>query len=1170
MNRVFLAAMMAVFLVSGAHAAPGDLDTTFGGGKGWVHTPPALYPGDNVAKSVIEQADGKLVAAGTRSNGLNKDDFALVRYNSDGSLDTTFDGDGRLTTTFSTSNDRANAVIQQADGKLVAVGSGLYGARDDFALARYNSDGSLDTSFDGDGMLNTDISGWDDQAYSVIQQSDGKLVVAGNSNNGSINHFALVRYNSNGSLDTSFNLTGRVTTGFGGSWMDRAVVESVIQQADGKLVAVGWYEKDSSSKFALARYNSDGSLDTSFDGDGKLITNIGDAIFDDRLYSVTQQMDGKLVAAGFSSGANGDTASNFVLVRYNVDGSLDTSFDRDGKLTTDIGVYDSARFVTQQADGKLLATGISDDGIVLARYNSDGSLDVTFNGTGISDAVGGMQYIYSSVQQADGKLVAAGSIFNTDGDVFNNDFALVRCNADGSLDTTFNGTGKVTTDIGASKATAYSMIRQPDGKLVVAGNSASASNGSENDFALLRYNVDGTLDSSFDVDGKLTTDVGLYDVAHSVIQQFDGKLVVAGNGMVRYNSDGSLDTTFNGTGSVTVSGAVGAAYSLIQQTDGKLVVAGSKRNGNNDDFALARYNSDGSLDATFDGDGMLTTDFSGSNDQAYSMIQQADGRLVVAGHGSPLVGGQGLALVRYNLDGSLDGTFDSDGKAFTVVNTLYGGVKSVIQQVDGKLVVAVGSSVSFVLVRYNSDGSLDTTFDEDGTLSTYMNGHAFANSVIQQSDGKLVVAGSSPKAFNDDFALVRYNSDGSLDTTFGDGGRQVTTISVFDDEACSVIQQPDGKLVVAGYSDGMPTGREFILVRYESGLIDTDNDGYWDGLDNCASVANPAQSNTDGDAMGDVCDAFPLDPTESVDADNDGTGNNADTDDDNDTLPDVWEQANGKDPFKADYMVSVGGFHGCALDNNGVSCWGTNNRGQTTVPALAVPTMVSAGYRHTCAIDSTGVKCWGAGVTDTGSGDDFGQSIPPVLTNPTAVSAGYWHTCAIDEAGVQCWGKNEYGQTTVPSGLVDPVTISAGKHHTCVLDKNGVHCWGANYIRQSSVPALVNPRSVVAGDTHGCAVDQSGVVCWGRNSGGQSTPPALTSPQLLAVGMSHSCALDSGNVACWGRNGAGQTAVSVLSNPVSLDAGLYHTCALDSTGVVCWGRDNVGQATVPVLDITHP
>jgi uncharacterized delta-60 repeat protein len=192
------------------------------------------------------------VVAGYSWNGSN-DDVALVRYNADGSLDTGFDGDGKVTTAIGTGYDEGYSVIQQADGKLVVAGTSYNGSNNDFALVRYNADGALDTGFDGDGKVTTAIGGGDDVGYSVIQQADGKLVVAGYSHNGSDSDVALVRYNADGSLDTGFDGDGKVTTAIGaGDDYGR----SVIQQADGKLVVAGHSSNGNNYDVALVRYDS--------------------------------------------------------------------------------------------------------------------------------------------------------------------------------------------------------------------------------------------------------------------------------------------------------------------------------------------------------------------------------------------------------------------------------------------------------------------------------------------------------------------------------------------------------------------------------------------------------------------------------------------------------------------------------------------------------------------------------------------------------------------------------------------------------------------------------------------------------------------------------------------------------------------------------------------------
>ena len=377
--------------------------------------------------------------------------------------------------------------------------------------------------------------------------------------------------------------------------------------------------------------------------------------------------------------------------------------------------------------------------------------------------LGGDDYGRSVIQQADGKLVVAGYTSAPSTDMSSSNFAMVRYKADGTLDTDFDGDGKLTTDFGLNAHDrGYSVIQQVDGKLVVAGYGMTLS-----DFALARYNLDGSLDTSFGKGGKLTTDLESisFDYGSSLIQQADGKLVVAGQSnnsfaLARYNADGTLDTSFDGDGKLTTNFGLWASdygNSVIQQADGKLVVAGASDNS----FALARYNADGTLDTSFDGDGKLITNFGSNNSYGNSVIQQADGKLVVAGEGD-----NNFALARYNLDGSLDTSFGESGKQITDSGSSYASGYSIIQQADGKLVVvgyALNGNYNFALARYNADGTLDTSFNSDGKLTTDLGDDAFGRSVIQQANGKLVLAGNS----GSNFALARYNPDGSLDNTFG-------------------------------------------------------------------------------------------------------------------------------------------------------------------------------------------------------------------------------------------------------------------------------------------------------------------------------------------------------------------------------------------------------------------
>jgi uncharacterized delta-60 repeat protein len=407
--------------------------------------------------------------------------FALPGLAAPGNLDPTF-GNGGIVTTGLTGGIRtyfASGMAIQSDGKIVAVGEGYTGSGPgtnwDFAIARYNTNGSLDGSFGGIGIVLTPIGNAHDGARSVAIQADGKIVAAGYNYNGG--GFAVIRYNPDGTLDTSFNGTGIVTTTVGNP---SEYANSVAIRADGKIVVAGYSYNGSDSDFALVRYNTNGSLDTSFNGTGKIITPIGNSF--DYAASVAAQPDGKTVVAGYSY--SDVTSSSFAVVRYNTNGTLDTSFNGTGKVLTPFGSgYSGAGGVAIQWDGKIVASGYSDisptSDFALIRFNPDGKLDRSFGGTGkVVIPVGNSRdYADSVAIQPDGKIIASGASFiNTD-----SEFALVRVNSDGSLDTTFNGSGKVITDTPGNEASSVAI--QSDGKIVVAGGYNESSFG----FMLVRY-----------------------------------------------------------------------------------------------------------------------------------------------------------------------------------------------------------------------------------------------------------------------------------------------------------------------------------------------------------------------------------------------------------------------------------------------------------------------------------------------------------------------------------------------------------------------------------------------------------------------------------------------------------------------------------------------------------
>ncbi len=399
----FMAALMILALPVFSFAADGELDTTFDTDGA------AVYDGGNFdeGNAVAIQADGKIVVAGYRHNGTNWD-IVVLRYNSDGTPDTTFDTNGAaIYAGAGNLNDEGNAVVIQADGKIVVAGYSWIGTGYDIVVLRYNSDGTPDTTFDTNGAAIYD-SGNFDLGYAVAIQADGKIVVAGQSYNGTYYNVVVLRYNSDGTLDTTFDTNGVAIYNSGSG--DRS--NAVAIQADGKIVVAGYSYNGTYWDAVVLRYNSDGTLDTTFDTNGVAIYNNGN---DDIGYAVAIQADGKIVVACASS--NG-TDLDAVVLRYNSDGTPDTTFDTNGAAIYDSGNDDSGNAVAIQADGKIVVAGANNNGTdldaVVLRYNSDGTLDSAFdtNGAAIYDS-GNDDIGYAVAIQADGKIVVAGLSDNT-------------------------------------------------------------------------------------------------------------------------------------------------------------------------------------------------------------------------------------------------------------------------------------------------------------------------------------------------------------------------------------------------------------------------------------------------------------------------------------------------------------------------------------------------------------------------------------------------------------------------------------------------------------------------------------------------------------------------------------------------------------------------------------
>ena len=406
-----------------------------------------------------------------------------------GQLDRSFSYRGRiiLTDVGEGTFEGAYAVAVQPDGKIVAVGvsTPAVGPSADFALVRYESTGRIDRRFGDNGRVRTDLTGTGstDEAFAVAIDSIGRIVVGGYSSSNVGFDFAVARYNPDGTPDITFNSTGKVLTNFGGS--DTAAAVAI--DSNDKVVVAGSSNADGTYDFAVVRYNVDGTLDTTFNGTGGVLTDVGTASGDFATAAVIQA-DGKIVVGGLSDA--GGIPYDFSLVRYNPNGTIDLTINTTGKVLTDFtgsGSFDTLQALAVQSDGKIVAAGASlangSSSFAVGRYTTTGTLDGTFNMTGkvLTTFASGNATAQAVVIQSDGRIVAAG--WFDDGNREGPDFALARYNTDGTSDGTFNSTGKVVTDIGGFDV-GYGVAIQSDGKIVAAG--FSDVNGTS-DFALLRY-----------------------------------------------------------------------------------------------------------------------------------------------------------------------------------------------------------------------------------------------------------------------------------------------------------------------------------------------------------------------------------------------------------------------------------------------------------------------------------------------------------------------------------------------------------------------------------------------------------------------------------------------------------------------------------------------------------
>ena len=808
LNAVFLLFASLLFASGAAQAAGGTLI-----GKTLTRVP----GGNNFANRAVVQPDGKIIIAGGARFGTMQ--YQITRYNTDGTIDTTFANAGTVLEPLGPGNGQAFAVALQADGKVVVAGD-VTSDRNKFGIARFNTDGTLDLLFGGGGSA-VAIGPGDAGAHAMVIQPDGKIVLGGFSTGATGKKvFTLARYTSVDTIDTTFGTNGFV---IGAEGAVDEQINSLGIQADGKIVAAG----NSANGLRMQRYNADGSIDATWTTTLFPYINSG--------LDMVVQADGKIAVVGnVPDGA----VSDLGILRVNANGTADTTFGSGtcangpcpGVTATIIGDSGGPTGLALQGTSYLVS-GVSfpafgTSSVVVFRFTSNGTLDTTFgtNGKASAKPTGNGDNGRGIAVRADGRIIVAGLANGDHGDT---DSLVTAFTAAGQLDTTFNGTGFSRLDVGSMFGEWRGTALQADGKIVAAGFTVSE-NGTKGG-VVARYNIDGTLDPAFGTAG-LTT---FAFPANAVTLQADGKIVVGGFAMVgspakpamafgRFNTNGSVDATFGTSGSTTIAAASNdeEISAVAMQADGK-IVGGGFVTGTFLDSVFVRLTSAGALDTTFGGSGKVIASASTGSDVVNAVAIQADGKIVGGGWAEISGTQDSMTVTRVNTSGTLDTTFGTGGFGTATFTTFTSHGFALTIEPNGKIVIAgnifnTGNSTDdFAIARFTTAGVLDTTFGTNGLTTNDFGNHNRIFALARLPSGKLLGAGETGGFFS----LVQYLDTGLLDTTFGTSGSSSSQINAGNDFANALTVANDGTLFVGGNGSGL-----LALARFTSDLAVTTAD----------------------------------------------------------------------------------------------------------------------------------------------------------------------------------------------------------------------------------------------------------------------------------------------------------------------------------------------------------
>ena len=757
---------------------------------------------------------------------------------------------GKVTTNLARSRSGGTDVALQSDGKIVVVGHTLIGANSNFVVARYLRDGRLDPGFGAGGTVMTDFGG-EDGAAAIAIQPDAKIVVVG-STKGATTRVALARYERDGGLDQSFGAGGKVVMHLAGRGAD-ALSTALDVAIDGnrRIVVAGTSRRTIGRStrtldFVVARYTPRGVLDTTFGSDG--VTTIDFGRGNDVALGLALQRNGSIVVAG-STVPPGDVLIIAAVARLQPGGALDPTFGAGGRATLlKEFLWRSWEAVAVQHDGKIVVAGWGSNCLTfvfsVARYTRTGALDTGFGVGGSAEtSPSGVLFDFATdvALLPDGRILAGG--VTVDPANWDYDYALVRYRANGRLDALRRGAPPVTVlRPSAGDDVADGLTVQPDGRTVLATSSGR-------ELGAARVTAAGGLDGSFGTGGVASSHASAAaDFGRDVIVQPDGMIVVAGvvmfgqipaGALVRYGPDGTRDPAFQSPLSIVRPSSLAFVEGGRVATVGECCNSGQGESGYAQGLGT-RYLPDGREEGFVLGLASNSTALRRAGLLGVAAVPS--GTAVAAGF-VETAGKSDFALARWDREWRRDASFGTNGTVTTAIGSGNERAAAIVRQPDGKAVVAGftdrDGTEDFALVRYLENGSLDLTFGSGGVVVTpFGSGHDRATSLALQPDGRIVVAVWTRGAAGADVAMARYRADGTLDPSFGTGGKAVFALASGEETAADVLVRADGVILVAA-TVGTGAAADFALARISpnGGVVETTRTDFSGGEDVARALA---------------------------------------------------------------------------------------------------------------------------------------------------------------------------------------------------------------------------------------------------------------------------------------------------------------------------------------------